>query len=215
MGTRKCQLVTVDGAEQRFLGSVWFYRSMHGCGSYQNSVEPLWHCPLSALLSTGTFPDVWVKPQPETELKVSEVRCLHHRLFGWRKYLRWLKNKTKKKDSHLHGRAYCKWQLTQGSLQDVDQSHGDENLLCIKDVSTIQHHVDAKHRKCNLGGREKEMMFTVWWMIWTSVKKPWNKKVYNLTTIKCYRLTKKATLATSEMMTCVNSRRIDVILELS
>lgn len=97
MGTRKCQLVTVDGAEQRFLGSVWFYRSMHGCGSYQNSVEPLWHCPLSAPLSTGTFPDVWVKPQPETELKVSEVRCLHHRLFGWRNYLRWLKNKTKKK----------------------------------------------------------------------------------------------------------------------
>lgn len=52
--------------------------------------------------------------------------------------------------TYLHRGAYRKWQLTKWCFQDVDQSHGDKNLLGIQDVPVIQHHVNAKHSKGNL-----------------------------------------------------------------
>lgn len=66
--------------------------------------------------------------------------------------------------TYLHGCAYCKWQLTEWGLQDVDQRHGDENLLRVQDVPVIQRHVDAKHGEGNLGVKTVNVTF-VWRMI--------------------------------------------------
>lgn len=51
---------------------------------------------------------------------------------------------------YLHSGAHCKGKLTEWRLQDVDQRHGDENLLCVEDVPVINHHVDSKHGKGDL-----------------------------------------------------------------
>lgn len=57
--------------------------------------------------------------------------------------------------TYLHSGAYRKWQLTEWCFQDVDQRHGDKDLLGIQDVPVIQHHVDSKHSKGNLQEGEK------------------------------------------------------------
>lgn len=54
------------------------------------------------------------------------------------------------KATYLHSCAYSKWQLTQWCFQDVDQRHGNKDLLSIQDVSVIQHYVNAKHSKGDL-----------------------------------------------------------------
>lgn len=53
--------------------------------------------------------------------------------------------------AYLHARAYCKRQLTQRGFQNVDQRHGDENLLRVQDVPLIERYVDSKHGEGNLG----------------------------------------------------------------
>lgn len=57
--------------------------------------------------------------------------------------------------AYLHGGAYRKRQLTERCFQDVDQRHGDKDLLGIQDVPVVQHHVDAKHREGDLQEGEK------------------------------------------------------------
>lgn len=57
--------------------------------------------------------------------------------------------------AYLHGGAYRERKLTEWCFQDVDQRHGDKDLLSVQDVPVIQHHVDAKHSEGDLHGGEK------------------------------------------------------------
>lgn len=51
---------------------------------------------------------------------------------------------------YLHGGAHGEGELTEWRLQDVNQRHGNEDLLRIQDVLFVDRDVDAEHGEGNL-----------------------------------------------------------------